>query len=129
MNVTIIFRKLLIILCYSYTRIHREDDTGEHKLELGYVQIKAPQPDAVYQDVLKATRQRENQREPLLRIFCQYQGAVGGIPVKEHFEVNIVPLTISISNKFATKVQQYFFPKRKRTTMPSDLVLFGKCLN
>ena len=38
-----------------------------------------------------------------LRVFCREKAPVGGISVKEHFEINLVPLTIG------TTIQFYLF--------------------
>ena len=36
--------------------------------------------------------------------------AVGGISVKKHLEVNVVPLTIQLTTRFYTTVMSFFFP-------------------
>ena len=37
---------------------------------------------------------------------------MGGISVKENFEVNVVPLTIQLSSRFFKKTMAFFFPGR-----------------
>jgi len=37
---------------------------------------------------------------------------VGGIAVKEHFEVNLVPLQIQMTYQYFKKVMEFFFPDK-----------------
>ena len=36
-------------------------------------------------------------RQRMLRVFCRAKGKVGGISVHDHFEINLAPLTIGIT--------------------------------
>ena len=38
---------------------------------------------------------------------------VGGISIKEHFEVNVVPLNIQLTHRFYKAVMSYFFPDKE----------------
>lgn len=38
--------------------------------------------------------------------------AVGGIAVKEHFEVNLAPLQIQMTYQLFKKVMEFFFPDK-----------------
>jgi len=38
--------------------------------------------------------------------------AVGGISVKEHFEINVIPLAVKISERFYNAIEKFFFPKK-----------------
>ena len=44
-------------------------------------------------------------------IFPYVIGTVAGISVKEHLEVNVVPLSVSLTAKFYQTMQDFFFPK------------------
>ena len=37
---------------------------------------------------------------------------VGGIAVREHLEVNVVPLTIQLTYQFFKSMMKFFFPER-----------------
>lgn len=39
---------------------------------------------------------------------------MGGISVKEHFEINLVPLTIGMTKKFYSTMMKFSFPERER---------------
>jgi len=44
---------------------------------------------------------------------------VGGISVKEHFEINVIPLAVKISERFYNAIEKFFFPK-KTAEDPAD---------
>ena len=39
---------------------------------------------------------------------------MGGIAIKEHFEVNVSPLNLQLTRKFAKTIKHYFFPQRNK---------------
>lgn len=45
-------------------------------------------------------------------MFCRERAPVGGISVKEHFEINVIPLTIAVTHAFFMKMLKFFFPGR-----------------
>jgi hypothetical protein len=48
--------------------------------------------------------------------------------VKEHLEVNVVPLTVSLTSRFFQTMQDFFFPKVEETAEmgePDHSHLFG----
>ncbi|VDM36756.1 unnamed protein product [Toxocara canis] len=75
---------------FRYTRTARINNSGEHLLEIGTVKVTNLLPDSIY------TRR-------LL---------VGGICVKEHFEINVSPMVAQITYRFFEKMMAYFFPGR-----------------
>ena len=82
---------------FLYTKKTNSDDSGEHLLELGYVNMKNLLPNQVYTDVLAPTTLTSTcplDRQKTLRIFCREKPPCGGISVIDHFEINVVPLDI-----------------------------------
>jgi len=54
-----------------------------------------------------------DRRQPTaLRVLCKFKAPVGGISVKEHFEVNVVPLVIRLTARFYGTVMAFFFPDK-----------------
>ena len=45
---------------------------------------------------------------------------VGGISVKDHFEINLVPLTIGISHVFFKKIMAFCFPEKVTNNDPGS---------
>ncbi|CAI8057604.1 Protein KIAA0100 [Geodia barretti] len=102
---------------FSYNRVSFSDDSGEHRLELGsfLVHNLTPNTPAIYQQVLvpydpKSRRLRVD-RNICLRVYCRDKARVAGITVREHLEVNVVPLQVSLTAKFFQTMQDFFFPK------------------
>lgn len=87
----------LILTNFLYTKTSKADDSVEHLLELGYVRMMNLLPNQIYSEVLVPTELQSNMpvdRQRALRVFCREKAPVAGISVKEHFEINVVPLTI-----------------------------------
>ena len=47
--------------------------------------------------------------------------AVGGIPVKEHFEVNVAPIQIQMTYQLYRAVMKFFFPDKNIETDDGEL--------
>ncbi|XP_011503485.1 PREDICTED: UPF0378 protein KIAA0100 [Ceratosolen solmsi marchali] len=105
----------LILTNFLYTKTSKSDDSVEHLLELGYVRMTNLLPNQIYTEVLKPTELQNNMpidRQRALRVFCREKAPVAGISVKEHFEINVVPLTIGLTKKFFNTMLKFCFPER-----------------
>ncbi|XP_063359180.1 protein hobbit [Cydia amplana] len=105
----------LLLTNFLYTKTSRSDDSVEHQLEVGYVRVTNLLPNEPFPEVL--VPQAPSGRAPLarratLRVFCRDRPPVGGISVKEHFEVNIVPIRIGLTKKFFNTMLKFCFPER-----------------
>ncbi|XP_025090124.1 protein KIAA0100-like isoform X2 [Pomacea canaliculata] len=100
---------------FVYTKANRDDNTWTHQLELGWLKMENLLRDSFYQKVLMPRDpldQDGENRQMLLRIFCSERPPVGGISVKEHFEVNVAPIQIQMTYQLYKAVMQYFFPDK-----------------
>ncbi|XP_072943590.1 protein hobbit [Epargyreus clarus] len=110
----------LLLTNFLYTKTSRSDDSVEHQLEVGYVRVTNLLPNEPFPEVL--VPQAASGRAPLarraaLRVFCRDRPPVGGISVKEHFEVNIVPIRIGLTKKFFNTMLKFCFPERDPDAM------------
>lgn len=113
----------LLLSNFLYTKIAKNDDSVEHSLELGYIRVKNRLPNQAYETVLMPTELKDNiplDRRRALRIFCRERPPVAGIPVKEHFEVNVVPITIAITKAFFKRMLKFFFPDPEEDEKPIE---------
>jgi hypothetical protein len=105
----------LILSNFLYTKNSMSDESVEHLLELGYIRINNLIPSDTYKIILSPTELNRNMpidHKRVLRVFCREKPPVGGISVKEHFEINVVPITICITKKFYTTMLKFCFPDR-----------------
>lgn len=113
----------LILSNFLYTKKSKSDDSVEHLLELGYIRMNNLIPFETYKEVLCPTEIQKDMpvdHQKVLRIFCREKPPVGGISVKEHFEVNIVPITLAITRKFFSTLLKFCFPDRD--TSETDVI-------
>ncbi|XP_048751983.2 protein hobbit-like isoform X2 [Ostrea edulis] len=112
----------LMLRNFVYTKVNRDNDTWTHQLELGWVKMTNLLPNTMYKDVLvPLVLGKENDlRQMALRIICSERPPVGGIAVKEHFEVNVVPLQIQMTYQFYKTVMEFFFPDKNIETDGQD---------
>lgn len=105
----------LVLSNFLYTKNCKSDDSVEHLLELGYIRMTNLLPNQTYKEVIVPTEIQSNMpidRKRAIRIFCREKAPVGGISVKEHFEINVVPLTIGLTRKFYQTMLRFCFPER-----------------
>ncbi|KAJ0180781.1 hypothetical protein K1T71_004185 [Dendrolimus kikuchii] len=105
----------LLLTNFLYTKTSRSDDSVEHQLEVGYVRVTNLLPNEPFPEVLvpqAASGRAPVARRAALRVFCRDRPPVGGIAVKEHFEVNVVPIRIGLTKKFFNTMLKFCFPER-----------------
>lgn len=107
---------------FLYTKKSKSDDSVEHLLELGYIRMNNLIPRETYKEVLCPTEIKKDMpvdHQRVLRMFCREKPPVGGISVKEHFEINVVPITLAITKNFYDTMLKFCFPDRD--TMEADV--------
>lgn len=113
----------LILSNFLYTKKSRSDDSVEHLLELGYIRMNNLTQN-IYKEVLCPTEIQKDMpvdHKRVLRVFCREKSPVGGISVKEHFEINVVPITIAITKKFYNIMLKFCFPDRVASDSGDDI--------
>ena len=103
---------------FFYNKNNMKDDSAEHLLEIGSLYVKNLLPDQIYEDVIYPTDLPKDvplDRHRTLRVFCRERAPVGGISVKAHFEINLVPITIGITYGFYKKIMAFCFPEKVST--------------
>jgi hypothetical protein len=106
----------LVLSNFLYTKNSKSDDSVEHLLELGYLRMTNLLPNEIYKEVLCPSEIQHGmpiEYKKVLRVFCREKQPVGGISVKEHFEINLVPLTIGMTKKFYSTMMKFCFPERE----------------
>ncbi|CAI4230003.1 unnamed protein product [Auanema sp. JU1783] len=94
---------------FLYTRIMRIDNSGEHSFEVGSIRVSNLLPDSIFRDTIHRD-DRHITRQPAIRLLLKDLAPVGGICVKEHFEVNIAPMVVQLTSQFFEKMMGFFFP-------------------
>ena len=105
---------------FFYNKNNMKDDSAEHLLEIGSLHVKNLLPDQLYEDVIYPTDLPKDvplDRHRTLRVFCRERAPVGGISVKAHFEINLVPITIGMTYGFYKKIMVFCFPEKASTDM------------
>ncbi|XP_074027559.1 bridge-like lipid transfer protein family member hobbit isoform X2 [Leptinotarsa decemlineata] len=106
----------LVLSNFLYTKNSKSDDSVEHLLELGYMRMTNLLPNEIYKEVLCPTEIQFDmpiEHKKVLRIFCREKPPVGGISVKEIFEINLVPLTLGLTKKFYSTMMKFCFSERE----------------
>uniref|UniRef100_A0A8R1HVZ1 Apt1 domain-containing protein n=1 Tax=Caenorhabditis japonica TaxID=281687 RepID=A0A8R1HVZ1_CAEJA len=96
---------------FLYIRTVRDSNCGDHLFEVGSIRIANLLPDSIYKHALHRDESRHS-RPPAIRLFVRDMPPVGGISVKEHFELNIAPMVAEITQKLFDKMMRFFFPGR-----------------
>ena len=107
---------------YSVTTY--QDGSGEHRFELGSLSMTNLLPNTPFPRALSAydpeLSNPKIDHNSSLRIFLKERAPVGGIYVKEHLEVNLVPLAIRLTRRFYKTLFAYFF-QQTTSSKNSDL--------
>ena len=102
----------------TYRRYDNNDSSNYNTLEIEMMQGINLLPHALYTDVLgpyfsKTRTVVDAQRSKMLRVYWYMLESIGGIPIMDHFEVNLFPLDIKIEHDFGKRVFDYMFPEPK----------------
>ncbi|ORX87977.1 hypothetical protein BCR32DRAFT_263844 [Anaeromyces robustus] len=54
----------------------------------------------------------EKTKEKMFRLYYRENPAIGGIPIIDHFEINLIPILLQITNKLVNHLLWYIFPDK-----------------
>ena len=99
----------------SYFKLTFNDNSGEHRLELGNFAVCNLLPNDTYRDALsphEINLRRRVDKSVFLRVYCRAKSPVAGISIKEHFEVNVCPVAVRLTYRFYHHLETFFFPHK-----------------
>ncbi|KAA3672698.1 uncharacterized protein DEA37_0007152, partial [Paragonimus westermani] len=98
---------------FLYVKTNRQDDSGSHWLELGWIHVDSLGPKSFFKEVLVPdVGGGQYAGGPILRISCSQLAPVGGISVKEAMEISVAPMALQVSKQFYRLMMPYFFPEK-----------------
>jgi Golgi-body localisation protein domain/RNA pol II promoter Fmp27 protein domain len=102
----------------TYRRYDHNDSSNYNTLEVEMMQGINLLPNCLYTDVLgpyfgSNRTVVDAQRSKMVRVYWHMLESIGGIPIMDHFEVNLFPMMVKIEYEFGKKVFEYMLPELK----------------
>ena len=99
----------------SYERTDKNDGSNYNIVQIESMNGLNLLPDALYPEIIKpyidtAKSMPESRNTKMLRVHWYMLEAIAGIPVMDHFEVNLIPLKIQLEREVGSKLFEYVFP-------------------
>lgn len=98
----------------GYERMDNADGSNFNTVEVEMMRGYNLLPEAVYPEMIAPflDQLRGNDMRPakVLRVYWHMLEAIAGIPVMDHFEVNLFPLKIQLEREIGDKIFEYIFP-------------------
>ncbi|KAK4146145.1 mitochondrial protein from FMP27-domain-containing protein [Dichotomopilus funicola] len=105
----------------EYDRIDNADGSHINLMQVGKILGLNLLPDAIYPTMVAPYVDRDRDRgasdrvthtntQPVIRVYWNMLEAIAGIPVMDHFEVNLFPLKIQLERELGKKLFEYIFP-------------------
>ncbi|KAG4301807.1 hypothetical protein PCK1_001783 [Pneumocystis canis] len=101
----------------TYQRTDNFDCSNFNILEIETIQGINLLPKTNFPDLLSpyfagSKNVLHGRRKKMIRIYWHMLGSIGGIPIMDHFEVNLFPLSIKLEHDVGKKIFEYVFPGR-----------------
>jgi len=98
-----------------YSRVDNADGSNFNTVEVekmeGYNQLpNAAYPEMIAQFLDQVRTLPEARQTKILRVNWHMLEAIAGIPIMDHFEVNLFPLKIQLEREIGEKIFEYIFP-------------------
>ncbi|KAF2103087.1 hypothetical protein NA57DRAFT_32900 [Rhizodiscina lignyota] len=98
-----------------YDRTDNTDGSNHNIMEIGSIHGLNLLPSAIYPEMIapffdEKSAYQDNADMKMLRIQWLMLEAIAGIPVMDHFEINVYPLRIQLEHDVGVKLFEYVFP-------------------
>ena len=98
-----------------YNRMDNNDGSTQSLIEIDRMHGMNRLPDAVYPEIISPYLEKgksiiDSRNTKMLRVRWLMLQAIAGIPVVDHFEVNLFPLKVQLEREIGKKLFEYFFP-------------------
>jgi hypothetical protein len=97
----------------EYNRTDNSDGSHINLMQIGKIVGLNLLPDAIYPEMIapyKDTERGNPKNKQMLRVYWYMLEAIAGIPVMDHFEVNLHPMKIQLEREVGKKLFEYVFP-------------------
>jgi hypothetical protein len=113
----------------SYERVDNADGSNFNTIEVEMLRGYNLLPDALYPEMIApffetSHMAAEGRRTMVLRIYWNMLEAIAGIPVMDHFEVNLFPLKIQLEREIGERIFEYIFPGAGKNAFDSGFSPF-----
>jgi hypothetical protein len=103
----------------EYDRTDNSDGSHINLVQVGKIIGLNLLPDAIYPEMIAPYSDAERGtfseggNQKMLRVYWYMLEAIAGIPVMDHFEVNLFPMKIQLEREVGKKLFEYIFPSSK----------------
>lgn len=103
----------------EYERTDNSDGSHINSVQVGKIIGLNLLPDAIYPEMIAPYSDAERGafsdggNQQMLRVYWYMLEAIAGIPVMDHFEVNLFPMKIQLEREVGKKLFEYIFPDSK----------------
>lgn len=101
----------------EYDRTDNSDGSHSNQMRIGKIVGLNLLPDAIYPemfasyvDVERGGAFNKSTNQQMLRVYWYMLEAIAGIPVMDHFEINLIPMKIQLEREVGKKLFEYIFP-------------------
>ncbi|KAI0402939.1 mitochondrial protein from FMP27-domain-containing protein [Xylaria palmicola] len=101
----------------EYDRTDNSDGSHINLLQIGRIIGLNLMPNAIYPEMIgpyiedEKGQSTDMQNTQMIRVYFHMLEAIAGIPVMDHFEVNLFPMKIQLEREVGKKLFQYIFPE------------------
>ncbi|KAE8450994.1 hypothetical protein EG329_005434 [Mollisiaceae sp. DMI_Dod_QoI] len=113
----------------EYDRTDNSDGSHNNRMQIGKIVGLNLLPDAIYPEMFAPYTDAdrgtfsEGGNQKMLRVYWYMLEAIAGIPVMDHFEVNLFPMKIQLEREVGKRLFDYMFPSSNETKNKSPFMV------